>query len=204
MKNEDLIESVRDLRDLIGEPLSKLKNKITNQLDEYQKSYVVNSPLIFVSTSDKDGNQEVSPKGDEAGFVKVADSNTLIIPERPGNKLAFGFENILSNGQIGLIFLVPGLTETLRVSGSARLSKSPELLEELSAQGKPALLCTIVTIRKCWLHCGKAFIRSKLWNPEAWSNGLESQYTEQVANAMNVDEDIVKRVVLDDYENNLY
>lgn len=201
---EHLIRSAHELREIIGKPIPKLSTKITKELDAYQKEFVARTPIVFVSTADPDGNLEVSPKGDSPGFIEVFDSTTLLIPERPGNKLAFGFENILKTGKIGLIFVVPGVIETLRVGGRARISKNPELLSRLSAQDKPALLCTIVKVEKCWFHCGKALIRSKLWKPESWQPDACSNFTEQVSAAMKVDKKIVDQVVKDDYENRLY
>jgi hypothetical protein len=118
--------------------------------------------------------------------------------------LAFGFENIVETGKIGLIFVVPGVTETLRIGGRARISKDPQLLSRLSAQGKPALLCTIVSVEKCWFHCGKAFIRSGLWKPQSWQSDAFSNYTQQVSKAMNVDVQLVRKIVEDDYQNHLY
>lgn len=204
LSDEHLIQSSSELRKVIGSPNAKLSQKITSELDSYQKEFVAKTPIVFVSTADSEGNLEVSPKGDSPGFVEIFDSTTLLIPERPGNKLAFGFENILETGKIGLIFVVPGVIETLRIGGRARISRSPELLSRLSAQGKPALLCTIVSVEKCWFHCGKALIRSKLWKPESWQLDARSNYSQQVSAAINVDKQIVDKVIEDDYEKNLY
>jgi PPOX class probable FMN-dependent enzyme len=202
--DEYLIQSTSELREVLGVPIAKLSQKITSKLDTYQRAFIAKTPIVFVSTADREGNLEVSPKEDSPGFIEVFDSATLLIPERPGNKLAFGFENILETGKIGLIFVVPGVIETLRIGGRARISKDPDLLSRLSAQEKPALLCTIVTIEKCWFHCGKALIRSKLWKPESWQSDACSSYSEQVSEAMSVDIQLVNKVVKDDYENNLY
>lgn len=204
MRDEYLLKDSSELREIIGRPSAKLSEKITGELDAYQSAFVAMAPIAFVSTADAAGNLEVSPKGDHPGFVEVFDAKTLLIPERPGNKLAFGFENILKTGKIGLIFVIPGVIETLRIGGRARISKDPELLSRLSAQGKPALLCTIVTVEKCWFHCGKALIRSQLWKPESWQPDARSNYTQQVAEAMRVDVQLVKKVVENDYETNLY
>ena len=204
LSDEHLIRSTSELREVVGTPIAKLTQKITSELDTYQKAFVAKTPIVFVSTADPEGNLEVSPKGDAPGFIEVYDSTTLLIPERPGNKLAFGFENILKTEKIGLIFVVPGVIETLRIGGRARISRNPELLSRLSAQGKPALLCTIVSVEKCWFHCGKALIRSKLWKPESWQSDACSNYSQQVSEAMRVDLQVVNKVVKDDYENNLY
>lgn len=204
LSDEHLIRSSSELREVIGTPMAKLSQKITSELDAHQRAFIAKTPIVFVSTADAQGNLEVSPKGDSPGFVEVFDSTTLLIPERPGNKLAFGFENILQTGKIGLIFVIPGVIETLRIGGRARISKSPDLLSRLSAQGKPALLCTIVSVDKCWFHCGKALMRSKLWKPDSWQPDARSNYSQQISEAMNVDIQIVTKVVEDDYEKNLY
>lgn len=119
-----------------------------------------------MATSDRVGRCDASPKGDEPGFVQVLDSKTLLIPDRPGNKLANRHANILSNGKIGLLFFIPVTQETLRVSGSAQIDASADLLEELSARGRNAVLAIQVSVEECFFHCGKALIRSKLWHPE--------------------------------------
>jgi uncharacterized protein len=204
LSDEHLIRSSSQLREIIGTPIAKLSEKITSELDAHQRAFIAKTPIVFVSTADPEGNLEVSPKGDSPGFVEVFDSTTLLIPERPGNKLAFGFENILKTGKIALIFVVPGVIETLRIGGRARVSRNPGLLSRLSAQGKPALLCTIVSVDKCWFHCGKALVRSKLWKPESWQSDARSNYSQQVSEAMNIDIQIVNKVVEDDYKNNLY
>jgi PPOX class probable FMN-dependent enzyme len=204
MREEYLIRSTGELRELMGLPHAKVSQKITGSLDAHQVAFVARAPIAFVSTADLERNLEISPKGDAPGFVHVYDAKTLLIPERPGNKLAFGFENILETGKIGLIFAIPGVIETLRIGGSASISKDPKLLSRLSAQGKPALLCTIVCVEKCWFHCGKAFLRSKLWKPESWQPDARSNYSQQVAEAVKLDVQLVQKVVEDDYENNLY
>lgn len=162
------------LEAIIGEPMEFVRAKVLARLNEAMKQFIRRSPLVFVSTLDASGRLDVSPKGDPEGFVEVDGDGNLLIPERPGNRLTFSFRNILRNGEIGLIFLVPNQRETLRVKGSASLHNDPAVLEAMQVNGKPALLYTHVEVKECFFHCGKALIRSKLWQPEAWDRDKSS------------------------------
>src|SRR5882672_4570162 len=165
---EHRIESIEQLRSLMGEPHPLVPKKVFRALDQFAIAFINRSPFIVLSTADAQGNQDASPKGDGPGFVLVEDKNTLLIPERKGNKLVFGLGNILQNPQVGIIFMVPGTNETFRVNGTAELTKDPALLERMTARGTPALLATRVTVNECFFHCAKAFLRSQLWNPQTW------------------------------------
>ncbi len=204
MKQEFLIKTEDELREVIPEPKSVTQQKIIDRVDDQCISFISQSPLICLSTSDKKNRLDVSPKGDAPGFVKVLDEKTLLIPERPGNRLAMGFRNILETGQVGIIFLVPGITETLRINGTASISKDPELLGNLSAKGKPALLCTIVKIDECFLHCGKAFIRSALWKPDTWQENTGFNAARQLSDTLNIDQNKIQESLDDSYRNRLY
>jgi len=162
------------LESVIGEPMEFVRVKIASQIDPIMRAFIERSPLIFVATIDENGHVDVSPKGDPGGFVTVDDTGAILIPERPGNKLTFGFRNILRNGEIGLIFLVPNQRETLRVKGTATLHNDPAMLDRMQVNGKPALLYTRVAVAEGFFHCGKALIRSRLWKPEAWDRTPES------------------------------
>lgn len=181
MNNPHLIADEEGLRAIIGEPMEFVRAKIASELDAVMKEFIERSPLIFVSTVDENGHIDTSPKGDPAGFVRVDEAGHLLIPERPGNQLAFGFRNILRNGEIGLIFLVPRQRETLRVKGTATLHCHPEVLDQMQVNGRPALLYTRVEVKECFFHCGKALIRSRLWQPDAWDNIGESLGARQFA-----------------------
>lgn len=181
MDKKYVISNERDLEAVIGAPMDFVRAKIATQLDAVMKEFIRRSPLIFVSTMDANGHVDVSPKGDPDGFVQVDDFGNLLIPERPGNRLTFGFRNILRNGEIGLIFLVPNQRETLRIKGAATLHNDPVVLSQLQANGKPALLCTYVEVKECFFHCGKALIRSGLWKPESWNSSTESLGARQFA-----------------------
>lgn len=174
MDQNDVVSSEAELEAIIGAPMDFVRVKIANRLDDIMKEFIRQSPLIFVSTIDANGHIDVSPKGDPAGFVHIDESGNLLIPERPGNRLTFGFRNILRNREIGLIFLVPNQRESLRVKGIATLHKNPDVLQQLQANGKPALLYTQVDVKECFFHCGKALIRSNLWKPESWNTSTQS------------------------------
>ena len=171
----------------------------------------------MLSTADADGNQDVSPKGDSAGFVTIEDRNTILIPDRKGNKLLFGLQNILANPRVGILFITPPTSETLRVNGTAELVVDPAILQRLSARGQPAQLAIRVTVRECFFHCAKAFIRSELWNHEKWPNPIKISFGKYLAAKMNAGQnpasqdlaqqnEVAQQIdafVEEDYKNNL-
>lgn len=169
MNDPHRIHSLEQLRELIPAPKATAAQKVTATLDEEARRFIAASPLAFVSTVDAQLKLDVSPKGDAPGFVQLLDASTLLLPERSGNRLTFGFQNILQTGVIGLIFVVPGVRETLRINGRATLSKDPAWLQRLAAGGKPALLVTRIEVDECFFHCAKAFIRSRAWEPASWT-----------------------------------
>jgi PPOX class probable FMN-dependent enzyme len=162
------LTSTEDLRRVIAQPNPRTFTKILNELDAQSIDFLKRCPFALVGTTAADGTIEVSPKGDEPGFIRVEDSKTLLIPERVGNNLAFGLSNILATGQIGIIALVPATGETLRVSGTAEIFDDAELVSSLSSLGKPALLATRVHIKHCYFHCARSIVRAKLWDPKSW------------------------------------
>jgi uncharacterized protein len=162
------LTSTADLRRIIADPSATTQAKILDALDEQSIEFLKRCPFALIGTTAPDGTIEVSPKGDEPGFIRVEDPKTLLIPERVGNKLAFGLSNILATGQIGLIALVPATGETLRVSGTAELYDDAELVASLSSLGKPALLATRVHIKHCYFHCARSIVRAKLWDTKSW------------------------------------
>lgn len=162
------LNSTEDLRRIIAEPRPTARSKILDALDEQSTEFLKRCPFALVGTTAEDGTVEVSPKGDEPGFIRIEDSRTLLIPERVGNNLAFGLSNILATGKVGIIALVPATGETLRISGTAEIYDDPDLLASLSSLGKPALLATRVHIKHCYFHCARSIVRAKLWDPKAW------------------------------------
>lgn len=162
------------LEAVLGEPMEFVRAKITESVSGAMREFIAASPLAFVATIDAQGRPDISPKGDPAGFVCIDEQGELLIPERPGNRLTFGFRNILRNGQIGLIFIAPHQRETLRIKGLATIHNDPATLEAMQVDGKPALVYTRVRPTECHFHCGKALIRSHLWQPEKWTGAAKS------------------------------
>jgi hypothetical protein len=200
------IETVAQLQALIGEPSPMTPKKLFSALDDAAIDFIRRSPFLVLATADAQGNEDASPKGDGPGFVAVEDAHTLLIPERKGNRLMFSLRNILANPQVGIIFLVPGTDETFRVNGTATLSDDPDLLVRLSARGAPALLAIRVTVRECFFHCAKAFIRSQLWKPESWPARQKISFGKILTAQIGGDEKLAEQVdkaVEQDYKNNL-
>jgi PPOX class probable FMN-dependent enzyme len=160
------ITTEAELRDVIGSSTPVVRSKISDRLNDLTRQFVERSPFMLLATSATDGTCDVSPRGDPAGFVHILDEETLLVPERPGNKLADSLRNVLANPHVGLLFLVPGVGDTLRVNGRAALTTDSTLLEPLAVEGKTPKLGLVVEIDEVFTHCSKAFIRSDLWNPE--------------------------------------
>jgi hypothetical protein len=176
-----VIESTQRLRELIGTPNELVRLKIHSRLNDTARDFIARSPMLFLATSGKDGQAQVTPKGDAAGFVQIENDHTILIPERKGNKLAFSLENILGNPKVGLIFLAPGTCETLRIEGRAQLDDDPALLEKMSARGMAALLVTRIRIDSVYFHCAKAFLRAELWKPETWPSTINVSFGKEIA-----------------------
>jgi PPOX class probable FMN-dependent enzyme len=164
----DTVTSEQELRDLLGVPAQRSVLKERPALDTHFRAFIARSPFLLMATSGADGTCDVSPKGDAPGFVLVLDDRRIAIPDRPGNKRFDGMKNLLTNPHVGLIFLVPGREETLRINGRAWITRDPELLARGTAQGKTPRLAIGVEIEQCFLHCVKAFRRSKLWVHAEW------------------------------------
>lgn len=200
------IETVAQLQALLGEPNPMTPKKLQSTLDQAAIDYIRRSPFLVLATSDAQGNEDASPKGDGPGFVAVEDEHTLLIPERKGNRLMFSLRNILANPQVGMIFLVPGTDETFRVNGTAQLSDDPDLLVRLSARGAPALLAIRVTVRECFFHCAKAFIRSQLWKPETWQERQKISFGKMLTAKVGGGDDLAQQIdqaIAHDYKHNL-
>ncbi|MGH3785408.1 MAG: pyridoxamine 5'-phosphate oxidase family protein [Pseudonocardiaceae bacterium] len=162
------ITSEVQLRELLGEPLPRVAAKDRPVLHEYDKQWLASSPLCLMATSGADGSCDVSPKGDPPGFTLVLDDTTIAIPERPGNRRADGFRNILANPHVGLIYVIPGRPDTLRINGRSRLISEAPFFDRMVVQGHRPLLAVVVEIDQVFYHCSKAFLRSKLWQPATW------------------------------------
>jgi PPOX class probable FMN-dependent enzyme len=164
----DEITTEAQLRALLGEPTPKVATKERPSLDAFDRQFLAASPFCLVATSDADGRCDVSPKGDPPGFTVVLDDRTVALPERAGNRRADGYRNILANPHVGLVYLLPGRGDTLRINGRARLVRDPELLDRMVEKGHRPVLALLVEIEEVFFHCAKAFLRSALWNPETW------------------------------------
>jgi PPOX class probable FMN-dependent enzyme len=162
------ITSPEELREILGAPLPRAVDKERVTLHARDRDWLARSPFCLIATSDADGNCDVSPKGDPPGFVHVIDDTTIAVPDRPGNRRADGYLNVLSNPHAGLIFFVPGRGETLRVNGRARLVRDAPFFDEMVVNGHRPSLALVVEIEQIFFHCAKALMRSKLWKPETW------------------------------------
>jgi PPOX class probable FMN-dependent enzyme len=172
----ELVTSAAELRALMGYPSDAVVRSRLPALDGHCRDYVARSPFVIVASADGAGELDVSPKGDPPGFVRILDDSTLAIPERPGNRRADTFSNVLENPNVALIFLVPGRPETLRVSGTALIARDRWLCDEMAIAGKAPAFALVVRIREVSLHCAKCVIRSRLWDPRHWP-GLEGMPT---------------------------
>src|ERR1700733_2557701 len=163
------ITTAEELRELLGEPAGRSATKERVRLHEKDREWLAASPFCVLATSDSHGNCDASPKGDPAGhLIHVLDDTTIAVPERPGNKRADGYLNVLSNPHVGIISLVPGRTETLRINGRARVLRDAPFFEEMAVRGSRPILALVVEIGQIFFHCPKAFMRSGLWQPETW------------------------------------
>ncbi len=162
----DTIENAGRLREIYGEPGERAVKKQLAHLDKHARNFIALSPFLVVASSDPSGRCDASPKGDAPGFVRVIDDTTLLIPDRLGNNRTDTLGNLLARPGIGLIFFVPGIPETLRVNGRASVTADPGLLEPLAVNGKVPRSAILVAAEEVYFHCGKALIRSDLWNPQ--------------------------------------
>ena len=188
------LKSLDDLRRVIAEPRAATRSKILDALDEQSIEFLKRCPFALVGTVSADGTLEVSPKGDEPGFIRVEDPRTLLIPERIGNNLAFGLTNMITNGKIGMICLVPATGETLRISGTAEIYDDADLVASLSSLGKPALLATRVRIQHCYFHCARSIVRAKLWDPEAWPTPGRVSFGKIIAPRVGAGDDVAAQI----------
>ncbi|GAA4270398.1 pyridoxamine 5'-phosphate oxidase family protein [Hyunsoonleella aestuarii] len=164
------IISQEQLRKLYGYPKGRAKDKVLTKLEKHAINFIETSPFLVMSSSSEAGKQDASPRGGSTGFVKILDDNTLIIPDAKGNNRVDSISNIIETGRIGLLFLIPGINETLRINGSAYLSSDPTYLKLFSEEQNPPIACIHVTVEESFLHCAKAFMRSKLWDISAQIN----------------------------------
>jgi uncharacterized protein len=164
------ITNVDQLRAIYGFAKGPAASKVIDHVDEHAAAFIARSPFLLMATISESGQMDVSPKGETPGFVRVLDEETLAFPDRPGNNRIDGLQNIVSTGRIGLIFLVPGVRETLRVNGSAVITQDPALMSALMIDGKQPRTVTLITVEELFMHCARALIRSGLWDVETQTN----------------------------------
>jgi PPOX class probable FMN-dependent enzyme len=163
------ITTEADLRAVLGTPMQRALDKERQAFTTEHREWLAASPFCLVATADASGRCDVSPKGDPAGFALVIDETTLALPERPGNRRADGFANILQNPRVGLIFFVPGRGDTLRVNGRASLLSDAPYADRMEVKGHRPVVILEIAAEEIYFHCAKAFLRSKLWEPETWA-----------------------------------
>ncbi|HEY4019963.1 MAG TPA: pyridoxamine 5'-phosphate oxidase family protein [Pseudonocardiaceae bacterium] len=163
-----VIASHDQLRELLGEASDNTKQKKITRIEQHARTIIEHSPLVLLATSAPDGTCDVSPRGDPAGSVLILDEHTLVLAERPGNRLADSLSNLIDNPHAGLLFLVPGMNESLRVNGRVTIVSDAPFFERLVIRGKRPRLALMLHVEDLYLHCAKAFLRSTLWDPSTW------------------------------------
>ena len=185
--------------------------KCQDSLDKHAQAFIRRSPFLCIGTQNFDGKADVSPRGDPAGFVKILDQYTLAIPDRPGNNRLDSLVNIIANPSVGLLFIIPGFNDTMRVNGQASLVSDPEILESMSVNGRIPKLAIVVKVSEVFIHCAKAFRRSQLWNPDHFQDRSEMPslvkiILDQTTGAPSDDNEMRKLddELEDDYKKTLY
>jgi len=163
------VTTADELEEILGAPTRAAAEKGRDRLSEIDREWLAAASLAFVATSDEHGDLDVSPKGDPAGFAHVLDDTTIAIPERPGNRRGDGFHNVLRNPHVGLIFIVPGRGDTLRINGRATIVRDAPFFDRMVVRGHRPALAVVVDIDEVFFHCSKAFLRSQTWEPESWT-----------------------------------
>lgn len=166
VRYNNLITTREQLRSVLNEPSELVTRRCLTRLDKHCGLFISRSPFMLLASADANGNMDVSPQGDPPGFVKVLDKHMLAIPDRPGNNRADLMENILQNPRVGMIFIIPGKTETLRISGIASIVRDPDLLASMAIRGQAPKLAIGIDVHEAFFHCSKCMIRSKLWQPQ--------------------------------------
>jgi uncharacterized protein len=203
-----VIDSEVDLLSLVGTPSEVASKKVIHFLDSHCQHFISKSPFLVLSTADQFGLCDVSPRGDQPGFVLTPNEKYLIIPERTGNKRVDSLKNILHNPQIGLLFIIPGLRETLRVNGKAYIIQDEDILGKMVAHGKKPLVGIAFEVEECFIQCGKALKRSFLWNPETWLDRGELPSAARIlsahVNIPGMDEQTMYERLEEGYQKRLY
>lgn len=211
VKPEFAITDEQTLRSLFHATHPLAIQKMQSSLDKHAQAFIRRSPFICLGTQGLDGKADVSPRGDPVGFVNILDQHTLAIPDRPGNNRLDSLVNILTNPSVGLLFIIPGFDDTLRVNGQASLVNDPELLKSMSVKDRIPSLAIVVKVSEVFLHCAKAFRRSQLWNPDHFQDrdempSLSKIILDQTTGAPNDDDEMHKidDELEDEYKKTLY
>ena len=198
--------TLEDIRSVYGEVSGLARDKVQPRLDMHARAFIARSPFVVLGTADAEGRQDVSPRGDPPGFAKVLDDRTLALPDRPGNRRIDSIGNIASQPNVSLLFMIPGFDDTLRVNGKARFSHEPQLMQALAVDGRPAVGALLITVDEVFMHCAKAFIRSRLWDPASRQDrkqfpSLGRIIADQIA---GVDADDADEKIDENYRTELY
>lgn len=204
----EILTSEAELRELLGYPSEVVKRKSIHHLDYNCRNFIAMSPLLFLSTADEHGSCDVSPRGDAPGSVMVLDDGHLVIPERPGNRRFDSLLNILANPNVGLIFIIPGLEETLRINGQAYVIRDEAILDRMKARDKRPTLGIGVKVEECYMHCAKAFKRSQLWDSGSWPAEASLPSAPAIiadhVNSAEFTVEVVRQGIQESYEKRLY
>ena len=184
-----MISAEETLRATLGQPSDVVKAKVSHRLNELTRQFVERSPFLCLATSAADGTCDVSPRGDPAGFVKVLDERTLLLPDRPGNRLADSFRNVLENPHVALLFVIPGISDTFRVNGRASIVEDPELLAPCAVEGKVPKLGLRIEVDEAYTHCPNAFLRAHLWDPDRYADRSELPSSGELLRSVGADVD---------------
>ena len=185
-----------EVRARLGEPEAMIEAKIGDRIDRHARRFIAHSPFLTLATADANGRADCSPRGDYPGFVKVLDERTLAMPDRTGNKIADSFRNIAENDGVGLLFFVPGTRETLRVNGRAYVTDEPDVLARMRTEAKAPMLAIVVEVEQVYFHCGRALIRSRLWDPASQALAAELPSAGEVAaEAMGGDPELLEQML---------
>ena len=205
------IDEPERLRATLGKVHELASGKTLKKLDKYAKAYIARSPFLCIGTADANGKADVSPRGDPPGFVRVIDDGTLIIPDRPGNNRADTMLNIIANSKVGILFLIPGIDDTVRVNGRAEIIDDPAALAPAAVNGKAPKLGIRVKVEEVFFHCAKAFKRSKLWDPSTHEKrgflpNLAHIVMEQIRHCevAQAESDAVEEQIQEEYRTKLY
>ncbi|MCS0599637.1 pyridoxamine 5'-phosphate oxidase family protein [Streptomyces sp. LP11] len=194
--------SPEEVRARIGQPEAMVRAKVKDRIDNYFRQFIAHSPFLAMATADAAGRADCSPRGDYPGFVKVLDERTLALPDRPGNKIADSFRNLAENDGVGLCFLIPGVREVLRVNGSGYVTDEPDVLVRMRTEARKPELAIVVEVAEVYFHCGRALLRSRLWDPASRALAEEMPSMGEIAAAQfgaDVDPGLLEAAVEDSY-----